>query len=338
MFVMNDSPFDVRLKKGHVTDRLAVGALVVTVVHRADGERLQPLDELPARAPGDPPDTGLYVLWEGVSVTASGHALGPSKPPYLQPVIFDVGGAVRRVVVFGDRVWAKQFGGGLVPSDPLPFESIPIGFDRAFGGGWDEPPGLMASTNLPHPGYRHAHPLNPGGQGYYPDAERARGAPLPNVERPEALIQRWNDAPDPAGLSPCKELVGYRLRDEALAHMRAEGALGRPPEQAESPPLSLRMLHHAPPDLMFDSLPQGARIELHGLGKGSVQFALPPCPVSAVVRGKRGDTHVVPRLRAVHVDADRRHVRVVHDLSFRYDPVRPPSRVRIRTLAAEARS
>ena len=42
---------------------------------------------------------------------------------------------------------------------------------------------------------------------------------------------------------------------------------------------------------------------------------------------------VRPKLRALHVDTDRRAVRLVYDHTFRYDPERPPDWVRVQAEA-----
>jgi hypothetical protein len=329
MFVRNDSRSSPTLQRGHVTDEIAVAALVVATAYRVHDDRLEVLDAPPDPVPSDPPDTSRYVLWEGVSLTAAGTAFGPPKAPHVQPVSLRAGEQLRRLVVFGDRVWTRQLGGGLVASAAAPFEAIELSWKRAFGGGWDVPPGLLEGTDLPHPGFRRDYVWNPGGVGYYPDAARAAGAPLPNVERPDQLVQKWSDAPDPAGFTPCFDLLGFRMRDETQAQFAAHVAAGRAPADFPQPAPSPRMHHHAPPDLILADLPAGTPIELAGLGERPVKLAVPRCPVRATVRGRKADTTLSPRLRAVHVNADQRVARVVYDLSFRYDPRRAPHGLRV---------
>src|ERR1700734_3499366 len=110
MFIRNKTGLDVRLAKGHVTDELAVAALVVRRAYRIEGNGLAPIAELPAPLPSDPPDTRAHLLWEGVSVTAAGHVRGPQARPFVRLVELRVGSATRRLSVFGDRVWER--GGG----------------------------------------------------------------------------------------------------------------------------------------------------------------------------------------------------------------------------------
>src|SRR6185437_2934942 len=207
-------------------------------------------------------------VWHGVSVTAAGHASGPPSPPFVCPVIFRVGDVERRLIVFGERCWERRFGGSLEASPAAPFDRIALGFTRAFGGGYDLPPGLLPGTDLPHPGLRVSYPLNANGVGFYPDERAAVGSPLPSIERPDQLLRRWNDQPEPAGFTPCPDLVAWRMRDEAAGRAQQ-------PEPAQALPFTLptlRIQHHAPPWLIFDDVPVGTPIELHGLRASPLRF------------------------------------------------------------------
>jgi hypothetical protein len=326
MFVRNSTSLDVALARGHINDQIAAGAVVVSRALRVDDGTLSPLTEPLSPSEHDPPKkvTGL-VLWEGVSVTAAGVASGPSAPPFVCPVLFRIGTAERRLIVFGDRRWERRFGGGLEATAPAPFEHIELSFKRAFGGAYDLPPGLVPGTDLPHPGMRVGYPLNEHGVGFYADQRAADGSPLPNIERPDQLVRNWNDAPEPAGFTPCPELGAWRMKRDADAlAQHPSGALPRPLP-------SFRLQHHAPPPLIFDDVPFGTAIELHGLRGGPLRFQVPPPPatVSVRARGTKTDTPLRPRLRALHVDAERRTAHFVYDHCFRYDPARAPTWVRI---------
>lgn len=330
MWVKNPSKVDARLARGHVTDEMAVAALVVPQAYQIKDSSLVPLSEPPAPVPHDPPNTSIYPVWVGVSVTVAGHVHCPSKPPFARLVQLRIGEVERAIAVFGDRVWERSILGGLVSSDPQPFDRLELSLERAFGGGYDIPPGLMPGTDLPHPGFRYDHPMNPKGVGLYPDERAALGAPLPNFERPGALLQRWNDSPEPAAFSPCQDLVGWRVGREQ--HVKEKLARGESSESPIEPTPSFRILHHAPPELIFDDLAAGTRIELEGLSPGPMRFSVPPCRVRSDVEpsGKAGTMVELPsRLRSIHIDADRGLLLTTHALSFRYDPRRAPRSVRV---------
>jgi hypothetical protein len=243
-------------------------------------------------------------------------------------VIFRVGAAERRLIVFGDRRWERRAGGALEPPPPVRFDRIALSFERAYGGAYDLPPGLLPGTELPHPGLRVPYPFNERGVGFYADDKAAAGSPLPNIERPDQLVRRWNDRPEPAGFTPCPELVAWRMQGVA------DAMLGQDAAPADGPPPVLRGLrvhHHAPPPLIFDDVPPGTPLELSGLGDDALRFVVPASPARVTVRAHRTDTAIRPRLRALHVDADRRALRLVLDHSFHYDPRDPPGWIRVAT-------
>ena len=333
MWVQNPDKVDARLARGHIKEELAVAALVVPGCHRITAKGLAPLDAPPARAKHDPPDTSIYSVWDGVSLTVAGHVDGPSKPPFARLVVLRVGEVERSIAVFGDRVWERSIlGGGLAPSDPRPFDRLELSVERAFGGGYDVPPGLMPTDDLPHPGFRVDHPMNPLGVGLYGDERDAVGAPLPNFERRGALMKRWNDAPEPVAFSPCRELVGWRTWARTQRHLREHLARGGSPDDVPPPPPSFRMFHHAPPELVFDDIVPGTTIELDGLSGGSLRFVVPGCPARldvAPASKSAARVEVPPRLRSIHIDADRGLLLTAHDLSFRYNPKRAPRSARV---------
>jgi hypothetical protein len=326
MFVRNLTTLDAALARGRINDELAAGAVVLShMLHIGDGT-LSPLVEPLEPSEHDPPQKLMrLVLWEGVSVTAAGVAPGPTAPPFVRPVLFRIGAAERRLIVFGDRRWVRRFGGGLEATTAAPFETIELSFKRGFGGAYDLPPGLLPGTDLPHPGLRVTYTINANGVGFYADQRSAEGSPLPNIERPDQLVRHWNDAPEPAGLTPCPELTAWRMKQDADALSQ------QPSRSVPHPSSSFRLLHSAPPPLIFDDVPFGTSIELHGLRGGPVRFQVPPAPatVSIRARGSKTETPLRATLRALHVDAERRTARFVYGHCFPYHPERAPSWVRI---------
>lgn len=335
MFLRNLTPFDVSLARGHASDEVAVAAVIVSRALRIEDPRLSPS---PRPAPSDPelPDTTRFPLWDGVSVTVSGTARGPAKAPHVTPVLLRIGSAERRLIVFGERRWERRFGGALTASAALPFDGIELSFQRAFGGAYDLPPGLLPGTDLPHPGLRVAYPQNDRGIGYYPDERAATGAPLPFIERPDQLVKRWNDTPEPAGFTPCRDLVHWRMSHDPMVTGARDGA----PDDGVAPPATwtppLRIYHHAPPSLIFRELPTATPISLEGLGPGPLRFTVPAAPCRVAARTRHADTQIEPRLRALHVDADRGVLHAVHDHTFRYDPRRSPTWIRVEAASGKA--
>jgi hypothetical protein len=86
--------------------------------------------------------------------------------------------------VTGDRHWIKSLGGPTI-SDAEPFESIPLIFERAFGG--RDKDGQFDSRN-------------PIGRGFHSSQGSIEdGALLPNIEDPDNPILNANDKPAPTG-------------------------------------------------------------------------------------------------------------------------------------------
>ncbi|MEO7206411.1 MAG: DUF2169 domain-containing protein [Steroidobacteraceae bacterium] len=140
-------------------------------------------------------------------ILVQGSAWVPEgRPASAVDVEMRVGTLVKRLHVFGDRVWERGIGGSLGMSYPIPFVSMPITYERAFGG-WDR--------TSEDPSDHRMEDRNPIGQGFATQAANCIGKPLPNIEDPDRLIRDWDDRPAPAGMnaidcawSPRRELSG----------------------------------------------------------------------------------------------------------------------------------
>ncbi|MBZ0119165.1 MAG: DUF2169 domain-containing protein [Sandaracinaceae bacterium] len=109
-----------------------------------------------------------------------GRAYVPGgKPAGTCPVRVRVGDVDKTLYVIGDRSWKSG-----VPTEPVPFTEMDLGWHRAFGG----------------PDY----PRNPQGKGLAPvkGKDGSEAHPLPNVEAPGKLVQSPRDRPEPAGFLP----------------------------------------------------------------------------------------------------------------------------------------
>lgn len=165
---------------------LAVGALAFFDFDH--GGRLLPDGELHPwvavrLGPLSPIDEGLPKPNGEFLVHGDCHAPG-GQAVTRHGVSVRVGSLRRELVVTGDRDWLDNR-----ITNPRPFTTMPLGWERAFGG--------------PN------QPKNPLGKGM-PTLDEAgmiaddpaRPRPLPNVEDPDACITAPNEIPDPAGLGP----------------------------------------------------------------------------------------------------------------------------------------
>ena len=101
-----------------------------------------------------------------------------------------VGSLDKTVRVTGDRYWIKSFG-TISMTSPEPFESVPLIYERAFGG-WD----------CTHPDLdKHAfEPRNPVGTGFRSRHGRFEdGIRLPNLEDPRDPVRDYASTVTPAG-------------------------------------------------------------------------------------------------------------------------------------------
>jgi uncharacterized protein YjbI with pentapeptide repeats len=110
-----------------------------------------------------------------VDVTCVGHAYPPGGEGVATQVELSLGALRRKVAVFGDRRWNTTLGVRSAPTAPASFTSMPLVYERAFGG--------------------PSSALNPVGLG-------KDGVLLPNLEDPDRLIRAPGDAPAPACFAP----------------------------------------------------------------------------------------------------------------------------------------
>jgi len=318
MFVKNRTSIPVALPRGSFLEGISVAAVVATIPFRRMGPALQHWDGPRQSMPTDPPSMTDKALWEGASLTVAGTVFGPGRVPHTAPVQLRVGEVARRLNVFGDRTWVRN-AGRLIASLPAPWDSMPLCWERAFGGAFEVPAGPMGPKKLPHPGGRFVHALNPHGKGICLDENTAEGKALPNVESVHEPLKCPTDQPRPAGLAPCPDLFGLRLPE------------GLTEEQMKDPVqllhLSLRMAHAAPGEQIFASLNSGAVVEVLGVGAGPIRFEVPSCPFQVSTRKGRSLTTIATSVRCVHVSADDAAVLVTYGAPFAYET--PPSWVEV---------
>lgn len=108
-----------------------------------------------------------------VLLNATAYAPG-GRPTRRVEVAAQIGSWCKSFAVVGDRVW-EAAGAGIGASAPIPFVTMPITYDRAFGG-----------TDNTHedPSKHAAYMANPSGRGFHSQLvpEWVHGTPLPNTE------------------------------------------------------------------------------------------------------------------------------------------------------------
>ena len=179
-------------------DDAMLGAVIARPSFDVKGRELVPsrdaaytIAEAIEKASEGPPLTDSPYLLGGIDVFVTGTAHEPrgEAVPALR-VDLQVGERFRRSIdVIGDRRWTRTRQ-GLVASDPEPFVSMPLDYDRAFGG----------TLQADEAEFKFTH--NPGGRGFYFNETQAENQPLPNLEDPDHRIVSFEDHPDPICFAP----------------------------------------------------------------------------------------------------------------------------------------
>jgi hypothetical protein len=228
----------------------------------------------------------------GTDIYVSGQAWAPrGKPVPEMLAAVKVGPYQKGLRVFGTRVWYRG-ALGLKASAPRPFESMPLRYERSFGGAargiGDDPP--------------EYEPRNPVGMGLYGSAKESFEQPLPNLEDPFHLMSSPTEHVPPAGFGPIARSWQPRLGfagtyDEAWVERRA------PLWPSDFDP---RFFNAAASGLVASSgLKGGEPVILAGLSPdGQIAFPLPRYRLMA----KSIFRHRVDRralvLDAVHIEPD----------------------------------
>src|SRR5439155_19687929 len=221
-------------------------------------------------------------------------------------VSVSVGPLRKTIRVFGDRVWEKR---GVLPSmsNPVPFQTMPLVWERAYGG-------------LDNKGTeQRAEARNPVGKGYHSkDGEKPLDdSPLPNLEDPADLITNWKQSPAPACFAPICGHWEPRLSfagtyDELWQQQRAPYL----PRDFDS-----RFFQLAPPGLVVPGyLQSGAWIEARGVTpSGTLRVQLPPLRIEMTYVIDGSPQPMPANLDTVLIEPDHNRLVLVWRTSLRCD-------------------
>ena len=305
--LQNNTPYQAERAAVVDKDGNQVWVVVVKatyVVTDDGGTKLAPEQEPVCRAPryaGEPGQSSLLREAElipehpGTDVTVLGTAHAPGGQPIATLSVSVSVGPVRKVLrVTGDRVWAK---GVLSPrmTEPASFVTMPITYERAYGG-----------TSGPASGVPERDPRNPIGTGFASRAEWLVGRALPNIEDPEALIERWDSRPSPAGLGPIPADWSPRL--ERAGTFDAQWGRTRMPLLPTD--YDARHAQSAHPDLLAaEALRGGEMAVLENLTPNSRwSFRIPRAYLALTTVTRTGRVHQAAQLDRVIIEPDSRTV------------------------------
>lgn len=182
----------------------------------------------------------FHIGKNNTDIIMQGNACAPNHQAVTQlDVHLGVGQVQKTVRVFGDRIWQNGR-----PSAPVPFQSMPLVYERAFGGKHqvDENNLLVEERNTVGCGF--------AGQR---KAQEMEGQALPNLEDPMQLIQSIKDKPRPAGFAPC--CGDWLPRRQWAGTYDEQWLTNRAPYLPQD--FDKRFLNAAHPDLIYPGYLQG---------------------------------------------------------------------------------
>lgn len=210
--------------------------------------------------------------------------------------------------VYGERRWHRRVGLWSL-SEPEPFVTLPISYDRAFGGSFTH-----AAIGSDDPSEYTAHPGNLVGRGYATGRFLALldGATAHNIEAEDDRVVAPDRCHKPAGLGPLARNWQPRLHfggtyDEDWKRSRFPAL----PQDFDA-----RYFQCAPEDQQIDYPSGGETIGLMNLtqGGGITTFQLPRLDLPAVVlRRDRSRVPLQPVVDTIVIDAERQE----YDLTWR---------------------
>jgi hypothetical protein len=233
-------------------------------------------------------------------VVVNGHAYAArERSAELVPVSITAGSIDKHLLVSGDRFWRRTLL-GVVASSPRPFVTMPLVYERAFGG---------IDTSSPNASKHAAERRNMSGLGFrgVRSYDPAIETELPNVEYPKLRMTTLTDTPNPAGLGVVARSWMPRI---AFA-----GTFGEQWQRDRWPllPIDFDPRHYqaAPADQQSGEFAGGEIVTLVNLTPdGLWQFRLPAVqvPVHLLFDRRREVKRV--RIDTISIEPDRRLVTV----------------------------
>jgi hypothetical protein len=253
-----------------------------------------------ASSPRNAPEADFIKPATDVALLGHAHAPG-GKPVARLDVSLRVGPVRKTVRVFGDRQW-RRFLLWRSISAPKPFRSMPLTYERAFGG-MDDTPG--------NPKHEEREARNPVGVGLLARGSQKKApAPLPNLEDPKKPIRSPRHRPMPAGFgfvaAHWEPRLAYAGTYDATWQKKRMPLL---PEDFDR-----RFFNAAHPDLVAPGyLEGGEKVEVvNASPRGRLAFRLPEEMPEAVVMMKDRTRHgLAMNLDTVTIDTDAHRVTLV---------------------------
>jgi hypothetical protein len=217
---------------------------------------------------GDPAGSSLkqcsdmHIGKPGTDVLLMGHAWAPRGSAVTESfVTLSVAERNKTIRVIGDRQWHDGS-----PTSPQPFESMPLVWERAFGGIARDGEQVFAEER------------NPIGAGFglKHQADQMEGQPLPNLEDPRSPLQKLGQLVEPVCFAP--------ISPSWLPRRAFAGTYDENWQRKRAPYLpddfDPRFLNCAIPEFAFDRYLQGGEVV-------NIDGATPDAPIAFAIPAVR---------------------------------------------------
>lgn len=231
----------------------------------------------------------MHIGKPGTDVLLVGHACAAEERPVARMhVSLSVAGRRKQLLVSGDRTWSDG-----KPTSAVPFTTMPLVWERAFGGMHRNGERMIAEER------------NPVGCGFAGErsAEEMQRRPVPNLEDPAAPLQQHGQLATPACFAP---VAAAWLPRRAYAGTYDESwQRGRAPYLPDD--FDPRFLHCASGELAFDRYLQGGEsVEVAGVTHdGPISFKIPASPLSVAVTLAGSPQHPPVNLETLLIEPDQ---------------------------------
>ncbi|PTL75047.1 DUF2169 domain-containing protein [Vitiosangium sp. GDMCC 1.1324] len=230
-------------------------------------------------------------------VALIGHAHSRQRGTTETVVALQVGPLKKAVRVVGERTWFRSMG-RVSMTKPLPFETMPLVWERAFGG-WDR-------TDSGKPAFE---PHNPVGTGFRSSVRHfEEGLKLPNLEDPAEPLRDFGQKVTPTSFG----FTSPHWQPRAKYAGTYDEAWNKTRKPLLPKDFDRRFFNAAAPGLIAPGYLQGneAVVVAGASPKGRLAFPLPGqvAPTVTVALASSGDAKPEMRLDTVILDTDAEHV------------------------------
>jgi hypothetical protein len=231
-------------------------------------------------------------------VVLLGHAHAPKGSTEVL-VSLHVGALKKAVRVMGERTWFRNMG-RVSMTKPLPFERMPLTWERAFGG-WDR--------SDPDPKKHAFEPRNPVGVGFRATPRHfEEGLRLPNLEDPEQPLRELGQKVAPVGFG----FTSPHWQPRAAYAGTYDEAWDKTRKPLLPKDFDRRFFNAAPPGLVAPGYLKGNEPVLlaNASPRGRLAFSLPGQrpPTVTVERASAEDATPEMRLDTVILDTEEHQV------------------------------